>query len=199
MIKRIFITGLAAIIPIVITVYVITALFTFADSILGKFINRYLEDYIGYTIPGLGIIISILIIFGVGLIVHISRMRIFGWMRTLFYKISNRLPLVNKVYFPVKKIVDFLLYSPKKDFKTAVLVEYPRKGIYSIGFITNENTVEFEHKKDKKFYNVFISSSPSPLTGFTVIACEEEIIFLNISVEEALRLVVSGGLINPHG
>jgi uncharacterized membrane protein len=197
MIKRIFITGLAAIIPIVITIYVITALFTFADSILGKFINKYLHDYIGYTIPGLGIILSILIIFGVGLIVHISRMRIFRWMRSLFYKISTKLPLVNKVYFPVKKIVDFLFYPPTKAFKTAVLVEYPRKGIYSLGFITNENTIEFEGREERKYYNVFVSSSPSPLTGFTIIVEEKDIVFLDMTVERALKLVISGGLINP--
>jgi uncharacterized membrane protein len=193
-IKRIFITGLAAIIPIVITIYVIIGLFVFADGILGKFINKFLKDYIGLQVPGLGIIITILIVFVVGLLIRISRMRLFKFMERVFF----RIPLVNKIYPPIKRVVDFLFFPSKKAFKTAVLVEYPRQGIYSLGFITNETSSEFNKKIGKKSYNVFIPSSPSPLTGFTIIVREEDVIFLDMGVEEAIKLVVSGGLLNPY-
>ncbi|UCC95487.1 MAG: DUF502 domain-containing protein [Candidatus Omnitrophota bacterium] len=193
--RRIFFTGLAAIVPIVITVYVIVGLFYFADGILGKYINTFLEKYVDYTIPGLGIILTILIVFIIGLILHISRMRLTRLIEKMLFKI----PLVNKIYFPIKKIVDFLFFPPKKTFRSAVLVEYPRKGIYSLGLITNESSSRFEEKTGKKLYNIFIPSSPSPLTGFTIIVEEKDIIFLNIGVDEALKLVVSGGLLNPHG
>jgi len=193
MIKKIFITGLAAVIPLVITIYVVYGLFHFADEILGKYINEFFYEYIGYEVPGLGILIAVLLIFFLGLVLRLSRMKIFRWAERLFL----RIPLVNKIYFPVKRIVDFLFFPPQKSFRSAVLAEYPRKGIYSLGFLTNENTIEFKKKGAKKFCNVYIPTSPSPLTGFTIIVEEKDLISLDMGVEEALKLIVSGGLINP--
>ncbi len=193
MLKRIFITGLTATIPLVITVYVITGLFHFADGILGKYINNLFYEYIGYEIPGLGILIAILLIFILGVVIRLSRMRIFRWTERVFFKI----PLVNKIYFPVKRIVDFLFFPPQKNFRSAVLVEYPRRGIYTLGFVTNENTINHKAKRGKKFFNVYIPSSPSPITGFVIIVEEKDLTFLDIGVQEAIRLIISGGLINP--
>ncbi|MDD5584736.1 MAG: DUF502 domain-containing protein, partial [Candidatus Omnitrophica bacterium] len=121
MIKKTLITGLTAIIPIGITLYVIVGLFSFADGILGKFINTFLKEYIGYKIPGLGIILFVVIIFLLGLVVRLSGMRLYRWLEHTFFDI----PLVNKIYFPVKKIVNFIFFPPAKTFKTAVLLEYP--------------------------------------------------------------------------
>jgi len=193
MVKRIFITGLAAIIPIIITIYIILGLFKFADGILGKFINRYLYAYLGYEIPGLGIIISILIIFFLGVILKISRMS----LSRVFENLLLKIPLVNSVYSPVKKIVDFLFFQQPSKFRGVVLVEYPRKGIYSIGFITNKSPSQFLQKVNRKLYNVFIPSSPSPLTGFTILVPEEEIVFLDMTIEEAIKVIVSGGMLGP--
>ena len=190
--KRIFFTGLAAIVPIVITIYVVVSLFTFADGIVGPSINKYLCQHLGYTIPGMGIIIPILIIFIVGLLFHISRMRFRRWMERMFH----RIPLVNKIYGPVKSIVDFLFFPARKGFRYTVLVEYPRKGVYSIGFVTNEISLPVKGKENKKLCHVYIPSSPSPITGFTLIVPEEEMIHLDISIEQAMRVIVSGGLIN---
>lgn len=197
MLKRIFITGLTAIIPLMITIYVVIGLFHFADGFLGKPFNKFLSQYIGYKIPGLGIVIAILIIFLLGVFIHLSRMRFFRWFSKWVGKLFFRIPLVNKIYFPIKRIVDFLFFPSRKDFKSAVLVEYPRKGIYSLGFLTNENTLQFKEKGEKKFYNVFIPSSPSPITGFTIVVEEKDLAFLDISVEKAIKLIVSGGLLNP--
>lgn len=197
MVKRIFITGLAAIIPIIITVYVIIGFFNFADGILGSYINKYLEEFFSYRIPGLGIILSVLIIFLIGLLVHISRMRLFRWMSKSL-KLFLKLPLINKIYFPIKTVVDFLFFPPPRKFKTAVLVEYPRRGIYSIGFVTNESPRHFEEKLGRKLFNVFIPSSPSPITGFTIIAQEEDLIFLDIGIDAVVKTIISGGLLNPQ-
>lgn len=193
MIRRIFVTGLAAIIPIVITAYVVVGLFSFADRIPGKFINHYFYTYFGYQIPGLGIILSLLIIFIIGLILKLSRMRISRLLEKLILKI----PLVKSVYFPVKRMVDFLFLSQPSRFKAVVLIEYPRKGIYSIGFVTNQDPRQFREKFNKKLYVVFIPSSPSPLTGFTIIIPQDDLTFLNMTVEEAVRIIVSGGVISP--
>lgn len=193
MLKRIFITGLTAVIPLAITIYVISGLFYFADGFLGARINNFFNQYIGYKIPGLGILIVLLLIFLLGIVLRLTRMKIFHWAEGVFF----RIPLVNKIYFPIKRIVDFLFFPPSKDFHNVVLVEYPRKGVYSLGFLTSKNTIKFKEKDDKKFVNVFMPSSPSPLTGFIIIVEEKDLISLDIGVEEAIKLIVSGGLINP--
>ncbi|MBD3245861.1 MAG: DUF502 domain-containing protein [Candidatus Omnitrophica bacterium] len=193
MIRKIFFTGLAALVPLVITVYVLVALFSFAEGILGEYVNSYLRQTLGYTIPGLAIILTLLIIFFVGLFVQMTRMRVLRFVERMVF----RIPLVNKIYFPVRRIVDFLFFSPQKAFKSAVLIEYPRKGMYALGFLTNRSGAVFEQKTGRKMYNVFISSSPSPLTGFTVIVDAQDIIPLDIGVDEAVKLIVSGGLLNP--
>ena len=172
-------------------------LFHFADGILGRRINKFFYTYIGYEIPGLGILIIILVIFVLGLLIRLSRIKFFRWTQTLFLGLLFRMPLINKIFPPIKRIVDFLFFPPHKNFKSAVLVEYPRKGIYSLGFVTSESPFKFEEKLGRKLYNVFISSSPSPLTGFTIIVPKEDLIFLDIGVDDALKLVISGGLLNP--
>ncbi|MCM8820220.1 MAG: DUF502 domain-containing protein [Candidatus Omnitrophica bacterium] len=194
MFKKIFITGLAAIIPIGITIYVIVGVFSFADGILGKIINRFLERQIGFRIPGLGILLSILIIFIVGLIIGLTRMRFYRFIESLFFKI----PWVKKIYFPVKQIVDFLFFPSQKKFIAVVLVEYPRKGLYFIGFVTKEDVKLPNAQFSKKMYSVFLPSTPSPLTGFTIFVSQEDIIFLDMSVEDAIKLIISGGLLSPY-
>ncbi|MFH1767576.1 MAG: DUF502 domain-containing protein [Candidatus Omnitrophota bacterium] len=193
MVRRIFIAGLATLVPIVITAYVIIGLFNFADGILGKFINKYLYKYLGHQVPGLGIIISIFIVFLFGILVKLSRMKMSGF----FERMLLRMPLVKSVYFPVKKIVDFLFLTQPSRFRGVVLVEYPRCGIYSIGFVTNKDSSNFFKYDDKKLYSIFIPSSPSPLTGFTIFVSEESIVFLDITIEEAVKIIVSGGMAGP--
>ncbi|RLF32629.1 MAG: hypothetical protein DRN08_06430 [Thermoplasmata archaeon] len=107
-----------------------------------------------------------------------------------------KFPVVNKIYLPVKRTVDFLFFQ-QSNLKRAVLVEYPRKGIYSLGFLTNEAGSDFQDILGRKLYSVFIPSSPSPLTGFTIVVPQEEVIFLDIGIEKAIRWIVSGGMVNP--
>jgi len=154
MLKRIFISGLTLTLALTITGYVIVGLFRFCDGFLGKPINAFVYKYFGQTIPGLGIVIGILIIFIMGTLIQLSRMRFFRWFYRRLAGAFSRIPLVSKIYFPVKQIIDFFFFPPKKNFKSAVLVEYPRKGVYSLGFITNENNIEFSDRARGKHYNV---------------------------------------------
>ena len=193
MIRKIFIAGLAAIVPIILTFYVVIALLNFADAVLGKFINRYFYVNFGYKIPGLGIIISILIVFFVGIILKLSRMKIARAIEKLFL----RMPIISTIYFPIKKMFDFLFLERPTRFRGVVLVEYPRKGIYSIGFVTNGSVKRLRDVGDREMMSVFIPSSPSPLTGFTVVVPKEDVVFLNVTIEEAVSFIVSGGMIGP--
>ena len=202
MLRRIFITGLAAIMPLGITLLVIIWLFNFTSKILGtylgNFINKFLYRHLGYTFPWLGVllgvIISVLIIFCIGLLLRLSKMRILRFFERLLLK----LPLVKDIYFPLKKVVDLLFGERPSQFKGVVLVEYPRKGIYSIGFITNKSSDYFIDKTNKKVYTVFVPLSPTPFSGFTIVVPQEDITFLDISVEEAVKVIVSGGMVNPN-
>ncbi len=193
MIRRIFLTGLAAIIPFVITFYVIIAVFNFVDGIAGVYVDSYLARTLGYTIPGIGIILTLLFVFLLGAIIHLSRMRFHRWAEGLFL----RIPFVHKIYYPVKQVINFLFFQPNRSFQKVVLLEYPRKGIYSLGFVTNSSGRKFQDFLARETYNVFIPSSPSPITGFMLVIPREELHFLDISVEQAIRLIVSGGFINP--
>lgn len=191
--KKIFLTGLAAVIPIVVTVYLLIIIFSFVDGILGTAINRILQIYLGYKIPGIGIILFVLIVFLTGIFIHLSKMRLMRFFEGMF----TRFPLVNKIYFPTKKMISFLFNPPHQAFQKAVLVEYPRKGIYSLGFITNTTLTSYAQKTGKKLFNVFIPSTPSPFSGYVILVEESELIILDTKVEEAVKLVVSGGLLNP--
>lgn len=192
--KKIFITGFAAITPLVITVSVTVWLFKFADNILGKLLNKFLIAHFGAPIPGLGLLLFLLIIFVTGLFVTITSRKLFKW----FDHFIKSFPLVYKIYGPVKDIVNFIFYPPKQNFNKVALFEYPRKGVYTIGFVTNTSAQCFENATGKKMFNVFIPSTPSPLTGYTVLVPHEDVTFIDISMEEATKLVVSAGLLNPN-
>ncbi len=193
-IKKNFIAGILVILPLLLTVYVLVVFFQFADSILGKFINTYLRDTLGFYIPGLGLILFLIIIFFVGfLTTHFLGKRVY----LIFERVLQRLPFIRHIYPSVKQIIEFLFASQYRRFKRVVLVEYPRIGIWSIGFVTNEGFKEAREKTKQDLLSVFIPSSPGPLTGFFVLIPHQEVIFLDIPIESAVKLVVSGGLLNP--
>lgn len=193
-IRRYFITGLLVILPLFLSLYILFILFRFFDGILGRFVNIYLKDRFGFFIPGLGLILSLIII------------TFFGFLSTRFlgrylYNLVDRLfksfPLVRHIYPSLKQIFEFLFSEKSLSFKKAVLVCYPTKESWTIGFITNEGFLESLDKTKKDLLNIFVPLSPNPISGFLIFAPKEDVIFLDISIEEAIKLIVSGGLLNP--
>ena len=193
-IKRNLIAGILVTLPLVLTAYVLVILFKFADNMIGKFANASLREYLGFYIPGLGIIIILIIIFLVGFLTRL-------FLGKRLYLILDRtlvhFPLVRHVYPAAKQIVAFLFTPRYHSFKKVVLVEYPRHGLWSLGFITNESFHEAKRKTKKDLLNVFIPSSPGPFTGFFILVPRREIIILDVAIEDAIKLMVSGGLLNP--
>jgi len=190
-IRRYFITGLLVILPLFLSLYILFLLFQFADGILGRFIR----ERVGFYIPGLGLVFSLVVI------------TIFGFLSTLFLgrylyslidKIFRNFPLIRHIYPSIKNIFEFLFSKEHLSFKKAVLVRYPTKESWTIGFITNEGFKESKEKTNKDLLNVFVPLSPNPISGFLIFAPSEDVIFLDISIEEAMKLVVSGGLLNPE-
>lgn len=192
--KKYFIAGTLVFLPLLITVYILVNLFRFADNILGQFVNNYLIRVLGFYIPGLGLILFLIIIFSVGVLTSHFLGKKFGLLLDSAFR---RFPLIRLIYPSIKQITEFLFTTQRHSFKKAVLVEYPRIGIWALGFITNEGFPEAKDKTKEELLSVFLPSSPGPLTGFFVLIPRQQVIILDIPIEDAIKLLVSGGLLNP--
>lgn len=193
-VKRYFLTGLLLVLPLFITCYILVLSFKLIDGILGGFINNYLRNNWGFFIPGIGIILGILIVWLTGFAAtHFLGKRALSSLENCFIG----LPGVRQIYPSAKQIVGFLFSKDKAAFKQVVLAEYPCKGIWSIGFITNDSFAEANKKTAQDLTHVFIPSTPSPWSGFLVLIPREDIKHLDISVEAGIRLIISGGILKP--
>jgi uncharacterized membrane protein len=187
---KIIISGFFILLPLMITVWVLTVLFDFADGIL----RGPVQAMTGYSIPGIGIIAIFIISFLLGLI---SNYILGKELIHLSEEIINKLPIVNTLYASVKKMNEVLFLQKGKEVQRRVCaVEYPRKGIYSIGFATGDGPSELKKRKRSRFTNVFIPNTPAPATGFTIVVPTKDVMFLDMSIEDALRIIVSGGTIS---
>lgn len=193
-VKRYFFTGFFIILPVFITAYVLYAIFMFIDGIWGKVINFYLRKYLGFGIPGLGFILGVLTILAVGFVAT----NLFGKrLLDFFERIFRKFPIIKMIYDPAKQIVDSFTSHKNPAFKRVVLVEYPSKGIWSIGFLTNEGFKEAMEKTGEDLLHVFIATTPSPFTGFLVLIPRRDIRILDMPVEGGIKLIVSGGIVKP--
>jgi len=192
--RRYFVTGLLITLPVFFTLYFFFIIFRFIDGICGKFINIYLIKHFGFGIPGLGIILGLLVVFIIGFIAtNFLGKKLFLAVEAWFLK----LPLVKLVYPSAKQIIGSIISKEGRTFKQVVLVEYPSKGIWSIGFITNESFAKANEAAAQDLMHVFIATTPSPLTGFLALIPKNNIRYLDIPVEQGIKLIVSGGIVKP--
>jgi uncharacterized membrane protein len=177
-------------VPLIITIMVLRFFFTKVDGILSPFMVKL----VGYKIPGLGLVATILLIFLAGfLTANVIGSRLFRiWEIFLI-----RMPLVRTIYGSSKKLVEAVAATDKYTFKQVVLVEFPRKGIYYLAFLTNEVQIKMEGRTED-FVTVFIPSTPTPFTGWTLLFRKDEIIPLDMSVEDGVKFFVSGGIASPQ-
>jgi uncharacterized membrane protein len=192
--RRYFITGLILVLPAVITFYLLFGIFFFIDNLCGRFVNAYLRREFGFFIPGLGVILGLISVTAVGFLTshYLSRRALTGLEKWLLH-----FPFIRQIYPSVKQIVNFFIKKEKTPFKKVALVEYPCKGIWSLGFVTGEGFKEAEDKTGKKLVHIFIATTPSPFSGFFVLIPLDEVRFLDLSVEDGLKLIVSGGIAGP--
>jgi uncharacterized membrane protein len=165
------------------------------DVVLKYIPVKYLpETYLPFRIPGLGLILVIILIFAVGLLTRnlAGRKVVHFWEN-----IVDRIPLVRIIYTGVKQLLEAFFLQKNQAFKRVALLEYPRRGIYVIGFITGESKGEIQSKISKNMINVFVPTTPNPTSGFYMLIPEDELIVLNMSVEDAFKLIISGGIFNP--
>jgi uncharacterized membrane protein len=187
-----FIAGLLVFLPLAVTYTVLAWLF----GVLDNFLGRVFTMLFGRPIPGLGLVATVVVIFLMGaLVTNVLGRRLV----VVLEAIVMRIPVARSIYSATKQISDSIFIKRKGAFQRAVLVEWPRKGLYSVGFVTGESIGEPQAKTPQRVYNVFIITTPNPTTGFLTMVPEDEIIPLEMSVEDALKLVISGGIVSPAG
>ncbi|MCK9603545.1 MAG: DUF502 domain-containing protein [Candidatus Omnitrophica bacterium] len=193
--RRYFFSGLLIILPIFFTAYILVLLFKFFDGVLGPLVSVYFEQKFGFYVPGAGLILFIIILLFAGFLSTHFLGRVFA--RSLDGLI-NKFPLLRSIYFSFKTITEFLFSDKYGKYKKVVLIEFPHKGCWSVGFVTNEGFKEAEQKTGRDLLNVYIPLVPTPTSGFLLHLPREEVIMLDMSIKDALQLVISAGVINPQ-
>jgi len=188
--RKKLLTGLVILLPTVITLYVIYRVFIFIDNILQPVVTKY--PFL--DIPGIGFIGVLLIILIVGIFAgnFIGR-RFIGFMEN----IVARIPMISRMYRAVKQISEVFLGQESTVFQRAVLIEYPRPGIYAIAFVTSSWRFRIPDSEEETFINVFLPTTPNPTSGLFLMIPEDQAIALDCSTEDALKMVISGGAVLP--
>ena len=198
--KSLFLNGLFTILPIAATIFFLH----FTYNLVGNWLLplRKIEPLFLQKIPGAEILIAIVAILVIGFLV---KFLIITPIIHHFEKIINKIPLIRTVYSSAKTLVDFFNYpAPAQMTKRVILIEFPKKGYFNIAFLLESAQNDFQKllpssasTPEKKFYKVFMPNSPNPTSGYFLILCEDEIIETDITFEEAIKAVVSCGLITP--
>ena len=190
-VRNYFITGIVVLVPIGITLYLTKFIISVSSNLIPAEINP--NNYLPFSVPGLEIIISIIIITLVGgLSLSFIGKKVLQFVNELFKKI----PILRTIYSAIGQMTE--TFAPKrKSKKSVVLIEYPRKGSWAVGFITKENKGEISKKTNQKLVNVFVPTTPNPTSGFLLMFPKDEVLHLDMSFEEASKFIVSAGTSNP--
>ena len=189
--RNYFITGIVVLVPIGITLYLTKFFISVSSNLIPKEINP--NSYLPFSIPGLEIILSVIFITVVGsLSLSFIGKKILQLVNDLF----KRIPILRTIYSAIGQMTESLAPNKNKR-KSVVLVEYPRKGSWAVGFATKDNKGEISKKTNKNLVNVFVPTTPNPTSGFLLMFPKEEIVYLDMSFEEASKFIVSAGTSNP--
>ncbi len=190
--KLIFFNGLLVILPITLTIAVFNVAFKLLKGWLAP-IYRAEPAYL-QSIPHSEIVLVLIIILIVGAIFNLFFLKVF---LNFLESIVAKLPLFNPVYSGIKQLVQAFTMPDKLTFQKVVMVEFPRSGVYSIGFLTSEVPAEISPNKAERYFKIFIPTTPNPTTGFLIAVLEREIRTIDLSRQEAMSLIISGGIIQP--
>ena len=190
-IRNNFIAGVVVLIPIGITIYFTLFIVSISSKILPKEINP--NHYLPYDIPGVEIIIAVALITLIG---WLSLSFIGKRLLNLLNNILKRIPILRTIYSAIVQMTETFTKGDEKK-KSVVLVEYPRKGSWAVGFATKENSGEIANRTKKDLINVFVPTTPNPTSGFLLMFPKEDVIYLDLTFEEASKFIVSAGTSNP--
>lgn len=192
-VRGVFVRGFVVLVPVYLTVWFFQAFLNAVDGILSPILDRL----IGRPIPGLGFLSVLVLLFLVGLLTRnlVGRL-VFGWIE----RFISSLPFVRSVYGAIKDLVDAINVAGGKgrSFRRVVMVQYPRLGVYSVGFVTNESVYAPSSGDDVQLVNVYIMSPPNPTAGVLILVPRADVIPLNMTIEQGLKFVLSGGIVTPE-
>ncbi|MDH5722541.1 MAG: DUF502 domain-containing protein [Alphaproteobacteria bacterium] len=190
------IAGILVTAPISLTVYLTYVFLTFIDHNVARLLPKEMYEalYGGTTIPGIGLIIALAFFITVGWFAR----NFFG---RLIIRISeyivHRMPVISKLYSAIKQVMETIMATQSQAFREVVMLEYPRKGVWSIGFVTGKSEGEVQELTEEETINVFVPTTPNPTSGYLLFVPKKELKYLEMSVEEGVKLVVSAGIITP--
>lgn len=193
--RKYLIAGLLVWMPLGITFLVIRAIVGFLDKTLLLLPEAYQPDnLLGFHIPGLGVLLAVVLVLATGMIVAnlLGRRIVNAWESLL-----ARIPLVRTLYAGVKQILEAVLAADAKSFRRVLLVEYPRRGVWSLAFMTSDQLGEVQNKTGSDVIGVFIPTTPNPTSGFVLMVPEHDVVYLDMTVEQGLKMIISMGTVVP--
>jgi uncharacterized membrane protein len=193
--KKYLIAGLLIWVPLGVTVMVVKLLVGMMDQILVLLPQEYQPDILlGFHLPGVGVVLAVIIVLGTGVIVA----NLFGRkLVSLWESILAKIPLVRTIYTSVKQILE-TVFSSTQSFRKVLLVEYPRKGLWTLAFQSGTTQGEAQTKTGIEIVNVFIPTTPNPTSGFFIMVPRKDIVELDMNVDEGLKMIISAGVMVPE-
>jgi uncharacterized membrane protein len=191
-----FIAGILVMAPISITFYVAFLVITFVDNRVSAFIPRayHPDQYLPFSIPGLGIVVVVVLLTLIGWLTA-------GYIGRFFVRVSGRIlanmPVIRSLYAAIKQIFETVLAHSSSAFRQVVLIEYPRRGMWAMAFITGVTRGEVQNLTADEVINVFLPTTPNPTSGFLLFVPRRDVILLDMTVEEGLKMIISGGIVTP--
>ncbi len=193
-----FLTGVVVTAPFGITFLLVWQFISFLDTRVESLIPAQYnpENYLPFSLPGLGLIVTIAFLTMVGMFTA-------GFVGRAIVRMGEqllaRMPIVRSVYATLKQIFQTVLAQSSRSFREVVLIEYPRRGIAAIGFVTGPTQGEIQDRSDEELVNVFLPTTPNPTSGFLLFVPKSDLIHLDMTIEEGIKLVISGGIVTPPG
>ena len=196
-IKRSFLAGLATIVPVALTVYVLQVVLKITITLGGK-VSEPLKQFVDVTFPGfnllssiIGLIVVILALILIGALArNVLGKRVVAWLEGIF----KNIPLIGMIYTTTKQIMESISGGGAHSFEKVVYIEYPRKNIWTLGFVTSEST----NQSNEEFYHLFVPTTPNPTSGFFLIIPKEDTSDAGVNVEEGFRMIVSSGIVSNN-
>ena len=195
-VKRYFVTGLLVVVPLYISFYILMLVAGFVDSLIYMLpgpLNP--ASYLPFKIPGFGIAVTVLVTFLAGVV---ATNFLGKKLVEIGEAILSWIPIIRTVYKGSKQFMETFFTKEGEGFRRVVLVEFPRKGLYSVGFVTSKARGEIQTKTKEVTINVFIPTTPNPTSGFYVAVPEDQLVSLEMSVEDAFKVIMSGGMVVPE-
>jgi uncharacterized membrane protein len=193
--KRYFFAGLLVLLPLVITIWILGWIIGLMDSVLNLLPSSlHPNSFLPYAIPGLGVVFTLGLILLLG---FLATSVVTRRLLSLWDSFLSRIPIFRGIYTSVQKLVESI-FGQEQGGRRVVLIEYPRKGIYTVGFAMGHAGGELERRGEERLVNVFVPTTPNPTAGFYLLVPEKEVVPLQMTPEDAFKLIVSGGMITPE-